>query len=146
MKNKIIGYAFVVGDLLHYGHLNFFRQCKQYCNFLIVGIYTDELAMTYKRKPVIPFEQRIKLIEALEVVDMVVEVKQKDCTPMLKILTQKGLKISYLFHGDDWKNVKGKKYIESISGKLVFIPYTKGISTTSIVNKIRWRYCNGRKS
>lgn len=136
----IVGYAFVVGDLLHYGHLNFFRQCKNYCDFLIVGVYTDELTITYKRKPIIPFEQRIELIGALKIVDKTVKVTNKDCTPMLKKLTEENWKISYLFHGDDWKVVKGKGYIESIGGKLVLIPYTKGLSTTTIINKIRRRY------
>lgn len=140
MSKGIVGYAFVVGDLLHFGHLNFLNQCKRYCDFLIVGVYTDELTVTYKRKPIIPFERRIELISALRVVDMVVKVEDKDCTPMLKKLTEEGWKIKYLFHGDDWKDVRGREYIESIGGELVLIPYTKGINTTSIIEKIRRRY------
>jgi len=137
----IVGYAFVVGDLLHVGHLNFLEQCKKYCDFLIVGVYTDELTQTYKRKPVIPFEQRKRLISALKPVDMVVKVENKDCTPMLKKLTKLGWKISYLFHGDDWKRVKGSEYIESIGGKLIQPKYLKGISTTIIIERIKRRYC-----
>lgn len=136
-----VGYAFVVGDLLHYGHINFFRQCKKYCDFLIVGVYTDELTMTYKRKPIIPFEQRIELIRELKTVDMVATVKDKDCTPMLEYLTNNHWKIRYLFHGDDWKDVEGRDYIESIGGKLILIPYTEGINTTMIIDKIRRQYC-----
>lgn len=140
-----VGYAFVVGDLLHFGHLNFFRQCKKYCDFLIVGVYTDKLTMTYKRKPIIPFEQRIELIKNLKQVGMVVKVESKDCTFMLKKLTNAGWKISYLFHGDDWKKVKGEEYIKSTGGKLVLLPYTKGISTTLIIKKIKRRYCKNAK-
>lgn len=137
----IVGYAFVVGDLLHCGHLNFFMQCKKYCDFLIVGVYTNKLTMTYKRKPIIPFKQRMALVEALKPVDKVVKVEDKDCTPMLKKLTKDGWRISYLFHGDDWKIVEGKDYIESIGGQLILIPYTKGINTTMIIDKIRRLYC-----
>lgn len=138
----VIGYAFVVGDLLHWGHLNFFRRCKKYCDFLIVGVFTDELTMTYKRKPVIPFWQRIELIGALKPVDMVVEVEQIDQTHILKKLVRIGWKIEYLFHGDNWKEVKGADYICSIGGELIQPPYTKGISSSHIINRIRKRYEN----
>jgi len=137
LEHMKVGYAFVVGDLLHCGHLNFFEECRKHCNFLIVGVYTDELAMTYKRKPIITFNHRLRLISALRVVDMVVTVGNKDCTPMLKKLTKAGWKISFLFHGDDWKHVKGTKYIESIGGRLIQPKYFKETNTTMIVKKIR---------
>jgi len=60
---------------------------------------------------------------------------------MLKQLMKYGCKIDFLFHGDDWKKVKGQEYIESIGGKLILLPYTKGISTTLIIDKIKRRYC-----
>lgn len=141
-----VGYAFVVGDLLHCGHLVFLERCKQHCDFLIVGVYSDELSCVYKRKPIIPFIQRIRMVAALKAVDMVVKVENKDCTPMLKKLTAEGWKIDYLFHGDDWKNVKGKDYIESIGGKLIQPPYKHpyGVNTTKIISKIRYRYYRGK--
>lgn len=139
----VIGYAFVVGDLLHIGHLEFFRKCKNYCDFLIVGIYTDELTATYKRVPIIPFKERLELVAALKLVDMVVTVENRDCTPMMKKLTSEGWRLSFLFHGDDWNQdtdedlKKSKTYIESIGGKLVLTPYHKGQNTTMIIEKIR---------
>ena len=144
----IVGYAFVVADLFHYGHLYFLRECKKYCDFLIVGVYTDELTMTYKRKPILPFEQRVELIKALKVVNKVVKVEHKDCTPMLKKLTEEGWKINFLFHGNDWKAVEGEKYIRSIGGVLVLIPiYKKEIySTTYIINEVLKRYCKNEGS
>jgi len=142
-----VGYAFVVGDLLHCGHIVFFERCKQHCDFLIVGVYTDKLTMSYKHKPIIPLEQRIRMLAALKIVDKVVIVKHKDCTPMLKKLTAEGWKIDFLFHGDDWKRVKGKDYIESIGGKLIQPPYKHpyGVNTTKIINKIRNRYSRNKK-
>ena len=132
-----VGYAFVVADLLHIGHLKFFQKCKKYCDFLIVGIYTDELAASYKRKPVIPFEERFELVKALKPVGMVVKVEHKDCTPMLKKLTREGWKISFLFHGDDWKDVEGKEYIESIGGKLILTPYHPKQNSTKIIEECK---------
>jgi len=141
-QDEIIGYAFVVADLLHVGHLRFLEQCKQYCDCLIVGIYTDELTMTYKRKPVIPYEERLELVKALRCVDEVIKVTERSCIPALKQLEKQGRKITFLFHGDDWDIKKdsdlkeSKEYIESIGGKFIQPPYTKGASTSIIVNRI----------
>jgi len=134
-----VGYAFVVCDLLHVGHLKFLRKCKEYCEVLIVGVYSDELVESYKRKPIIPFEERIELVEALKPVDKVVKVENRDCTQMLKKLRKDGYDIKILFHGDDWQpeEVEGKEFIESIGGKLVQPPYYWARTTTGIIEKIR---------
>jgi len=142
----IAGYAFVVGDLLHYGHIRFLRICKEYCDYLIVGVYTDELTMTYKRKPIIPFEERIEVVGSLRIVDEVRKVEKKDATPMLKRLVKEGYNVKYLFHGTDWPadEVLGKEYIESIGGELIQPPYGPTeddeiiwLNTTEIIEKIR---------
>ena len=138
-----VGYAFVVGDLLHIGHLKFFQKCKQHCDFLIVGVYTDELTASYKRKPIIPFEERLELVASIKLVDMVVKVENRDCTPMLKKLFSDGWKIDFLFHGDDWDLHfdddlrRSKECVESIGGRLVLTPYHKEQSTTLIIQKIK---------
>lgn len=137
----ITGYAFLVGDLFHYGHLQFLETCKRHCDCLIVGIYTDELTESYKRRPVIPFEERFRIISALKCVDEVRTVRSKDATPMLKQLVEEGYNLKLLFHGDDWlpEEVKGKAYIESIGGELIQPPYYEGQSTTKIIEKIKGR-------
>lgn len=138
-----VGYAFVVGDLLHIGHLKFFQNCKKHCDYLIVGVYNDELVATYKREPIIPFKERVKLVKALRCVDKVIKITSedtpngKDCTPILKRLTREGWNISVLFHGDDWIDVEGREYIESIGGKLILTPYYHLQSTTKIIEKIK---------
>lgn len=144
----IIGYAFVVGDLLHWGHLNFLRRCKEHCDFLIVGVYTDELTMEYKRKPIFPFWQRIDLIKSLRVVDMVIKVKagERNQSYPMQRLWDAGWIIKYLFHGTDWDAKKdmdmkaSKEWIEKHGGELSQPPYTKGISTTIIIKRIIDRY------
>lgn len=148
-QKRDVGYAFVVGDLLHYGHLNFLKECKKHCSFLIVGVYTDALTESYKRRPIIPFEERIELIQSLKPVDLVVIVHNRNCIPMLKRLTKDGWKLKYLFHGTDWnpetdKDLrKSKDFIESIGGCLVQPEYYEGATTTSIIKEILRRYENG---
>ena len=142
-NNAKVGYAFVVGDLLHIGHLKFFQKCKKYCDFLIVGVYVDKLVVSYKRKPIIPFEERIELVASIKLVDMVVKVENRDCTPMLKKLSSDGWKIDFLFHGDDWSLhsdddlKRSKEYVESIGGRLILTPYYKEQTTTQIINQIK---------
>lgn len=148
-RKGIIGYAFVVADCLHYGHLHFLKECKKHCDFLIVGVYTDELTETYKRRPITPFEERIELIRSLKPVDMVVTVHHRDCTPVLKGLIEDGWKVKCLFHGTDWSPEtdedlkKSKTFVESIGGELIQPEYYEGRTTTSVIKEILERYKNG---
>ena len=113
----IVGYAFMVADLFHFGHVNFLRKCKKHCDFLIVGIYTDELTASYKRIPIIPYWERAEIMKEIRQVDKVVMVHNRSCIPMLKKLRDEGWDIKYLFHGDDWSSdkdpdlKKSKEYI-----------------------------------
>ena len=140
LREKKVGYAFVVGDLLHIGHVRFLEKCRSYCDYLVVGVYADELTKSYKRKPVIPFEQRVEIIRALRCVDEARKVTEIDTIPMMKQLKNEGYNLKYLFHGDDWEEIPGKDFIESIGGKLIVLPYTKGISTTLTIERILREY------
>lgn len=140
IKNSdgIIGYSFVVGDLLHVGHLQCLELCKTQCDYLIVGVLTDKAVESYKRKPVIPFKERLRLVEALECVDFAVKQPSRDPTSTLKRLTKQGYKVSLLMHADDWNEIPGEKYIKSIGGHLVCTPYFWDLpTTTGIIEKIR---------
>ena len=140
---ELVGYAFVVGDLFHIGHLRFLQKCKEHCDFLIVGVYNDELTTSYKREPVIPFKERIAIFRALKCVDLAVRIEPKDTpngldvTPILRKLVARGYNIKRLFHGDDWKDVDGRKYLEKLGGNLILIPYYQGQSTTAIMKRIK---------
>lgn len=146
---KVIGYAFVVGDLFHYGHLHFLNECRKYCDFLIVGVYTDELTASYKRKPIIPFSERSDIIRELKQVDLVVTVRERSCVYMLRKLFGLGIRVRYLFHSTDWdpevdQDLKeSKEYIEMMGGELIQPEYYPHQSTTKIIKEVIDRHTKG---
>lgn len=135
-----IGYAFVVADLFHAGQLRHLRMAKKLCDFLIVGVLTDEAVASYKRQPITPFDERVDIINALDFVNMVVRQDDRDPTEAIKRLTEDGWHIDLLIHADDWQEVPGSDYIKSIGGRVVRPPYGTSLSsTTKIIEKIRGR-------
>jgi glycerol-3-phosphate cytidylyltransferase len=99
MKRYEVGYTTGVFDLFHVGHLNILKRAKERCDYLIVGVSTDELVMKYKNKqPVIPFHERIEIVEGIKHVDMVVPQTNRD-----KFSAWEMLKFDVMFVGDDWK-------------------------------------------
>ena len=136
MKKKIIGYTTGVFDLFHIGHLNILKQAKEQCDYLIVGVSTDENVMNYKHKyPVIPFEQRAAIVSAIKYVDEVVPQTNMD-----KLEAWRNIHFDILFHGDDWKNSSMYndviKKLSDVGVKVVFLKHTEGISSTLITSKI----------
>lgn len=134
------GYAFVVADLFHVGQLRHLRMAKKLCDFLIVGVLTDKAVASYKRETIIPFDERVEIINALDFVDMVVRQDGRDPTETLKSLVKEGWDIELLIHGDDWPEIPGSEYIKSVGGRVVRTPYgVSAASTTKIIEKIRNR-------
>ena len=132
MADRII-YAYVVGDLLHVGHLKALQQAKELGDYLIVGVITDKGVEAYKRKPVIPFEERIELIQNLKCVDWAVKQNDVDPTENLKIYDP-----DVVVHGDDWgEDFPGAKYMRESGKEAVRTEYYKGQSTTEIIGKIK---------
>lgn len=135
-KKYKIGYTTGVFDMFHIGHLNILKRAKEQCEYLIVGVSTDEVVETYKQKsPVIPFEQRIAIVEAIRYVDKVIPQ-----TSMDKMEAYKILRFDALFHGSDWKGSKMYEKIVAdfamIGVDVVFLPHTDGISSTMIRTKV----------
>lgn len=132
MKKYHVGYVPGVYDLFHIGHLNLVRNCKKYCDYLIVGVLTDELVEFYKgRRPFIPFEERIEIISALADVDRAVLV---DFSNTDKLAAWKQLKYDVHFSGDDhindWQDEKKK--LNELGSTIEFLPYTQSTSSTQI--------------
>ena len=130
MANKIIGYTTGVFDMFHIGHLHLLKKAKNRCDYLIVGVSTDELVKTYKHKtPIIPFEHRLEIIGSLKFVDEVVAVTHRD-------KKQSFLEVGYdvLFVGDDWKGSEVFKELEDFlvlhNARIEYFPYTKEVSST----------------
>ena len=136
MNKYKIGYTTGVFDMFHIGHLNILKKAKELCEFLIVGDSTDEVVQNYKGKtPVIDFESRKAIVEAIKYVDLVVPQTSLD-----KIEAYKKYKFNALFHGDDWKGTGMYKEIErrlaEFGVKVVFIEHTKGISSSMLREKV----------
>lgn len=137
MKKYKIGYTTGVYDMFHIGHLNVLRRAKEQCEYLIVGVSTDELAMSYKhRAPVISFEERKAIVEAIKYVDEVVPQ-----TSMDKLAAWNELHFDVIFHGDDWKGSSMYNQVEDqlrqVGCELVFLPHTQGTSSTLLAQALQ---------
>ena len=136
MKKYKIGYTTGVYDMFHIGHLNILKRAKEICDYLIVGVSTDELVKSYKNKtPMIPFNERCAIVESCRYVDRVVAQENMD-----KINAWKNLNFNVMFHGDEWKGSDlYNKYVEdfnNIGVEVVFLEHTKGISSSIILEKL----------
>ena len=128
-KSMIVGYATGVFDLFHVGHLNLLQTAKSMCDKLVVGVTVDELVKYKGKKSVIPFEERLRIVQSIKYVDAVIPQYNMN---KIQMCDKIGAKL--LFVGDDWYNTdKWKKYEKEFSligGKIVYLPYTKGTSST----------------
>lgn len=134
---KIIGYTTGVFDMFHIGHLNIIQLAKQQCDYLIVGVSTDELVQKEKsKKPVIPFDERCRIIEAIKYVDMVVPQESKD-----KLAAWKKYNFDKMFVGSDWKGTPQWNAYEdqfsTLGVEIVYLPYTDGISSTELTKILK---------
>ncbi|MCR6110893.1 adenylyltransferase/cytidyltransferase family protein [Bacillus sp. A301a_S52] len=136
MKPLIIGYTTGVFDLFHIGHLNILKRAKEHCDYLIVGVSTDELVQSYKNKtPVIPFHERIAIVDSIQYVDKVIAQEHRD-----KYKTWEELQYDVMFVGDDWK---GSPLFDDLEAKfqkvgvnIIYFPYTGGVSSTLVKEKL----------
>jgi glycerol-3-phosphate cytidylyltransferase len=130
MKKYKIGYTTGVYDMFHIGHLNILKKAKEQCDYLIVGVSTDELVQSAKnKKPIIPFEERKAIVEAIKYVDKVVPQEDKN-----KYGAWETYHFDAMFVGDDWK---GDPLFQTVEEKfkgvgvdVIYFPYTKHISST----------------
>ena len=136
MKLMIIGYTAGVYDLFHIGHLNLLKNAKGMCDKLIVGVTVDELVEYKGKRAMIPFEDRIEIVRSCKYVDAAIPQYDMD-----KLTACKKLGATILFVGDDWYGTdKWKNYEEEFSKegiRIVFFPYTKGVSSTKITQALQ---------
>lgn len=139
MKKYKIGFIQGVFDMFHIGHLNLIRKAKENCEYLIVGVNTDEFTMQYKSKtPIVPFEERIEIVSAIKYVDKAIKMDHRD-----KIKVSQENDINVIFMGDDWKNSdfynEIEKKLKEYNVDIVYFPYTKGTSSTILREKVLHR-------
>lgn len=132
----IIGYTTGVYDMFHIGHLNILKRAKEQCDFLIVGVSTDELVLKEKNKQtIIPFEERCAIVEAIKYVDKVVAQKDKN-----KFAAWEKYGFNKMFVGSDWKDTpQWKKFEEQfapIGVEIVYLDHTDGISSSILRERL----------
>lgn len=138
MKKYKIGYTTGVFDMFHIGHLNILRNAKEQCEYLIVGVSTDEVVKSYKHKtPIIKFEERIAIVESIKYVDKVVAQTNMN---KLEFIKQNGVDV--VFVGSDWKGtqtwIKFEEEFSEYSCDVVYLSHTEGISSTILRNRINF--------
>ena len=136
MKKYRVGYTTGVFDMFHIGHLNILRRAKEQCDYLIVGVSTDELVKEYKNKtPIIPFEERAEIVQSIDCVDRVIAQENRD-----KYEAWRELKFDVMFVGDDWKGkplfMKVEEEFKKVGVDVVYFPYTKDTSSTILREKL----------
>lgn len=136
MNKKV--YIAMSTDVLHKGHINIIEEGSKYGD-VIIGLLTDEAIATYKRLPILDYETRKLIFENIKNVVQVIKQDTLDYTNNLR-----KLKPDFVIHGDDWKqgvqSLIREKVVQTLNewgGKLIEIPYTKGISSAEISNKYR---------
>ncbi|EPH95882.1 MULTISPECIES: adenylyltransferase/cytidyltransferase family protein [unclassified Enterococcus] len=139
MKKYRIGYTQGVFDMFHIGHLNLINQAKEYCDFLIVAVNSDELVKNYKNKqPVINEEERRNIVQNIKAVD-----QAEIATTLDKKASWEEFSYDAIFVGDDWAQdarwIKTKEELNEQGVDVVFLPYTKDISSTQLRLKKEFR-------
>ena len=133
MKKYKIGYTTGVFDMFHIGHLNLIRRAKEKCEYLIVGVTTDELVSYKNTKAVIPHNERMAIVESIKYVDKVVPQEN-----MNKMEAWHKYKFDVMFVGSDWKGTDKWNELErqfsKIGVDIVYFPYTQGTSSTKLRN------------
>lgn len=132
----IIGYTAGVYDLFHIGHLNLLKNAKGMCDKLIVGVTTDDLVLYKGKHSMIPYSDRVEIVRSIKYVDAVVPQENMD-----KLTMCKKLKAQVMFVGDDWYNTPKwndiEKQFNEAGIRIVYFPYTKGISSTKITEALK---------
>ena len=136
MNKKV--YVGMSADIIHPGHLNIIHEAQKYGS-VTVGVLTDAAIASYKRLPYLTYEQRSLIVKNLKGVEEVIPQTTLDYVPNLELI-----KPDFVVHGDDWKDGIQKetrqRVIDTISkwgGKVIDVPYTKGISSTQLNTQLK---------
>ena len=127
-------YVDMVGDLFHYGHVEMLRRAKELGDELVVGVLSDDLVATYKRRPILTMDERVRVVAACRFVDEVI--------PDAPLLVDRNWierhRIDLVVHGDDVDDATLKSWFGDAQDLGIFrvLPYTPGISTSDIIGRV----------
>jgi glycerol-3-phosphate cytidylyltransferase len=132
VKVGVTGYVPGVFDMFHIGHLNILRRASERCDRLIAGVVTDDAVESMKgRRPVVPFRERIDIVQSVEFVDEVIIDESPD-----KRLAWQERRFNVIFKGDDWRETaKGERLqaeVAELGVEVVYLPYTAHTSSTML--------------
>lgn len=134
-EDYCIGYTTGVFDLFHVGHLNILKKAKEKCDYLIVGVTTDELVSYKNKQAIISLEDRMKIVESIEYVDEVVIQSNMD-----KMEAWQKFRFNKMFVGSDWQGTekwnKFEEEFKQVDVEIIYIPYTSKVSSTILREKI----------
>ncbi len=135
-KQYKIGYTTGVFDMFHIGHLNILKRAKEQCEYLIVGVTTDALCESRKKKkPIINQQDRVAIVSAIRYVDKV--VLQEDMDKMAAVVKYKA---NAVFVGSDWKGTQAweqyEKEFSKVGCTVVYLDHTDGISSTILRDRL----------
>ena len=124
-------------DLLHVGHIRFLEQCRRLGTVLVVAVNSDASVRAQNKgseRPIVPEDQRAEVMAAIGCVDYVVLFEEPTPKDLIAELSP-----DILVKGTDWaqKGVVGREHVESHGGRVELVPLVEGISTTTIVERIR---------
>ena len=132
MGDRRVGYAPGIYDLFHIGHLNVLRNSRAFCDHLIAGVVSDEMAQRVKGvSPVVPTEERLQIVSGIRFVD---EAVIEDVPHKLEMWER--LRFDVIIKGDDWKGTDKGDKLESdfaaVGVEVAYLPYTKRTSSTML--------------
>ena len=140
-KQKTV-YIIGVFDLYHRGHVELLKRARSLGDRLVVAINSDRIVTDYKREPVFNEEDRLELVKSCRYVDEAFIIHEFDNKEYIK-----KLKIDIIVHGDDWdesgylKQIRvTPEFLKEHNVEMKFLPYTSGISTSGIIERINSIY------
>ena len=118
-------------DMFHIGHLNILKQCKENCDYLIVGVCNDDHVKIKKHKePIISENDRLVIVSSIKYVDKAFLITHEETENKIPIIKDNNVNI--VFDGDDWKDDERYKKLKQAGVEVKFFPYTQGISSSKL--------------
>ena len=136
-ESTIRVYVDMVGDLFHAGHVSLLKAARARGDYLVVGVLSDEVALSYKRLPIMNLQERVAVIEACRYVDEIIVAAPEVVTSDFMAAHQ----ISVVVHGDDLSESAISTVYGDVAaaGKLQLVQRATSVSTSEVIDRIRSR-------